>query len=307
MKVVLAGATGFIGRSLITRLIENQDEVTLLTRSPEKASKAWGGALRTAAWDGRSAGDWQRCLDGAEGVINLCGEPIAGKKWDAGQKKIILSSRIESTRVIVDAIHQARVKPGVLVNASAVGYYGNCSDDREITENEPRGQGFLPETCEAWEREALRAADAGVRVALARIGIVLEKDGGALQKMLPPFLCFAGGPLGSGKQGFPWVHREDAVGMLVMALRDPRVTGPFNVCAPETTSLGNFASVLGRVLKRPSWLPVPGFVLKLILGEMAGMLLEGQKAVPQRMQSWGYAFRYPRLESALKNILISGR
>lgn len=303
MRVVLAGATGFIGRSLISALIESQYEVALLTRSPEKVSRLWGGAVRAVPWDGRSAGSWQHCLEGADGVINLCGEPIAGKKWTPEQKNIIVSSRIESSRAIVLAIHNARIKPAVLVNASAVGYYGWDTGDREITEEEPSGTGFLAETCKAWETEALRAAKPGVRVCLARIGIVLEKDGGALEKMLPPFRFFIGGPLGSGKQWFPWVHREDVVGMLLMALKDPRVEGPFNVCAPQAVTLGNFAASLGKVLKRPSFFPVPAFVLKLMLGEMAVMLLKGQNAVPFKMRSWGYSFRYPELESALDHIL----
>lgn len=303
MKVVLAGATGFIGRLLISRLIENQYEVALLTRSPEKVSKDWGASVRPVLWNGRSAGDWQQCFEGKDAVINLCGEPIAGKKWTPEQKNRIVSSRIESTRAIVLAIHNARVKPAVLVNASAVGYYGWDTGDREVAEADPAGSGFLAETCAAWEKEALKAAQSGARVCLARIGIVLEKDGGALQKMLPPFRFFIGGPLGSGRQWFPWVHREDVVGMLLMALKDNRVSGPFNVCAPEAVTLGRFAAVLGKILKRPSFFPVPGFVLKLILGEMAVMLLEGQRAVPRRMQSWGYSFRYPELESALGNIL----
>jgi len=303
VRVVLAGATGFIGRSLISSLIENQYEVDLLTRSPEKVSRLWGSAVRAVSWDGRTAGDWQQCLEGADGVMNLCGEPIAEKKWTPEQKSKILSSRIDSTRAIVLAIHNARVKPAVLVNASAVGYYGWDTEDREVTEEEPSGTGFLAETCAAWESEAFRAAKPGVRVCLARIGIVLEKDGGALQKMLPPFRFFIGGPLGSGKQWFPWIHREDVVGMLLMALKDSRVEGPFNVCAPRAVTLGNFAAVLGKVLKRPSFFSVPGFVLKLMLGEMADLLLKGQKAVPRKMTSWGYSFRYPELESALGNIL----
>lgn len=303
MRVVLAGATGFIGRSLISRLVENQHEVILLTRSPEKFSGSWGDSVRPVLWNGRSAGIWQDCVEGAEGVINLCGESVAGKKWTPEQKNKIVSSRIESTRAIVLAIHNARVKPAVLVNASAVGYYGWDTSDREITEEEPSGTGFLAETCAAWESEALRAAGPGVRVCLARIGIVLEKDGGALQKMLPPFRFFIGGPLGSGKQWFPWIHREDVVGMLLMALKDSRVEGPFNVCAPQAVTLGNFAAVLGKVLRRPSFFPVPGFVLKLMLGEMAVLLLNGQNTIPRKMRSWGYSFRYPELESALGNIL----
>ncbi len=303
MKVIVAGATGFIGQTLIARLLENHHEVILLTRAPGKALAEWGGSVTAVSWDGRSPGAWEEFFEGADGVINLCGESIAAKKWTPQQKEKILSSRIESTQAIVQAMEKASRKPAVLVNASGVGFYGPVEGDEPVTEQSPRGSGFLAETCELWEKEALKAESFGVRVALARIGIVLEKDGGALQKMLPPFLYYAGGPLGSGRQWFPWVHRDDVVGMLKYALRDPRVSGPFNACAPEPVTMGDFSKALGRVTGRPSWAAVPAFVLKQLLGEMAEMLLTGQRAVPQKMRSWGYSFRYPDLEPALRAIL----
>lgn len=303
MKVVLAGATGFIGQALIRRLLENGDEVILLSRSPERAAAGWEGRVKVFAWDGVNGGAWEHCLDGADGIVNLCGEPIAGKRWTPEQKKKIVKSRTLSTRAVVRAAEAARQRPKVLVNASGIGYYGSPPGDSLISESSPAGKGFLAETCEAWESEALAAEGFGIRVALARIGIVLEKDGGALQKMLPPFLLFAGGPLGSGKQGFPWVHREDVVEMLLFALREPRVSGPFNACAPQSVTMEEFSRTLGRVLGRPAFFRVPGFMLRLLLGEMAELLLGGQRAVPARLQSQGYAFHFPELENALRDIL----
>ena len=307
MKVVLAGATGFIGQSLISRLLESRQEVTLLSRTPERAISMWGGTVNAVQWDGKSSGDWESVFEGVDGVINLCGESIAAKRWTAEQKERIVSSRLESTKAIVRALEKVSRKPSVLVNASGVGFYGPVDGDDQVTEQFPRGRGFLAETCELWEKEALAAEKLGVRVALPRIGIVLEKDGGALQKMLPPFLYYLGGPLGAGCQWFPWVHRDDVIGMLNYALWDPRVAGPFNACAPEPVTLSAFAKTLGKVICRPSWLPVPAFVLKLLLGEMSEMLLTGQRAIPQKMRSWGYSFRYPDLEPALRSIFEASR
>ncbi|MBU3758678.1 MAG: TIGR01777 family protein [Candidatus Omnitrophica bacterium] len=303
MKVVLAGATGFIGKTLIRRLLERGDSVVLLTRSRGRVQGIESERLQSVVWNGVDGGAWESALQGADGVMNLCGESIAGGRWTPERKRQILESRVNSTRALVRASSAAASRPKVLVNASGIGYYGSGAGNEELTEQSPLGKGFLAETCAAWEREALGASALGMRVVLARIGIVLEKDGGALEKMLTPFLFFAGGPLGSGRQWFPWVHREDAVGLLLWALDQGGASGPMNVCSPQPVTMKEFAAVLGRVLGRPSWFPVPALLLKLILGEMAELLLDGHRAVPAQAIRGGYRFKFPSLEPALKNIL----
>jgi len=293
-KVVLSGETGFIGRSLQKKLIEDGYDVTLLTRRPGyKPSGA-----QVIQWDAQSSGEWEQHVDGADAVINLVGEPIAGKRWTKTQKEIIAQSRVNSTRALVTTMRKAHKKPVVLINASAVGYYGP-SQDEKITEESTAGSGFLAKTCEDWELEAARAKNLGVRTVLLRIGIVLGPDGGALQKMTPPFKFFVGGPIGSGQQWFPWIHRDDVIGIIQTCIDNTNISGPVNATAPEPVRMREFCKVLGRVMNRPSWAPVPGFMLKILLGEMAEMLLSGQRAVPAKMLRAGYAFKYTRLENAL--------
>lgn len=301
MHIILAGGTGFIGKELIHRLAKNNQRVTLLTRKPSSEIK--NPLVTQVQWDGKNSGTWEKSFESAHAVINLCGEPIAGKRWSKTQKERILSSRIDSTKAICDAISKSSRKPSVLINASGAGYYGNRSEE-SLIESAPAGKGFLPETCIAWEKEAQRAESCGVRVVMLRIGMVLEKNGGALEKLLPPFYFFAGGPLGSGKQGMPWIHREDILGIIQFALHHTDISGPVNVTAPEVVSNQQFSKILGKVLRRPSWLKAPAWALKLLLGEMADeLLLSGQRPVPSKLLRTGYKFRYFALEPALRSIL----
>jgi uncharacterized protein (TIGR01777 family) len=302
MKVVVSGGTGFIGSRLLDELLREGHQVILLSRRPGAAGNRLPGNLEIAPWDGRLPGPWQEKLEGADGVINLAGESIAEGRWTAERKARIVASRVDSTRAIVQAMAQAKKKPSVLVNASAVGYYGHVPEGK-ITESHPKGAGFLADTCARWEEEARRAAKAGARVVLARIGIVLAPGGGALAKMIPPFLFFAGGSLGSGRQWFPWIDRDDVSGAILFALKRPDLSGPVNVTAPEPVIMRDFSKMLGKALHRPSWAPVPGFALKMLLGEMAEMLLTGQCAVPEKLANAGYAFRDPHLEGALAHAL----
>jgi uncharacterized protein (TIGR01777 family) len=204
----------------------------------------------------------------------------------------------------VAAIHRAGSRPSVLINASAVGYYGDVSD-REVTEAHPRGPGFLAEVCEQWEKEAQAAESLGVRVVCLRTGVVLEKDGGALPRMLLPFRMFVGGPVGSGRQWFPWIHREDVVGIILFALTHPDLAGPINVMAPDAVTMTEFCRALGRAMRRPSWLPVPSVALKLIFGEMSEILLTGQRAAPKKLLEAGYHFHHPKLDECLSAVLKS--
>ncbi|MGD0590798.1 MAG: TIGR01777 family oxidoreductase [Bacteroidota bacterium] len=302
MQVIIAGGSGFIGRKLIVELLQTRHEVIVLSRRPENVHKTFP-AVRVEFWDAKTGSVLVNILGGAGAVINLTGESIAAKRWSSLQKQKILSSRIDSTRAIVNAIEQMHHRPSVLLNASAVGYYAHVPED-EVTEAYPKGNGFLPDICEQWEMEALKAIEFGVRVVLLRTGIVLDKSEGALHKLLLPFRMFIGGPLGNGRQWFPWIHVQDEVNAILFAMEHEQIAGAINLSAPEFVRLSDFCRVLGKVLHRPSWLPVPEYALRLILGEMAKPLLfQGQKIIPKKLLETGFKFRYPNLENALQDIL----
>ena len=302
MKIVVSGGTGFIGSALLKRLLEAGHTLVLPTRNPAKARSFDESRVILVQWDGRNLGAWAKEAAGADTVVNLAGEPVVGKRWTDEQKSRILGSRVNATQAIVAAIAQAKRRPSVLVNASAVGYYGHVASG-DVTESHPRGRGFLAETCEQWEKAAREAEKLGVRVVSLRIGIVLEKDGGALSKMIPPFQFFAGGPLGSGRQWVPWIHRDDLIGIILFALENKNLSGPVNATAPEPVTMRKFCSSLGKAMHRPSWAPVPAFVLRILLGESSEVLLTGQRAVPQKLKTVGYTFRYPELDAALDAVL----
>src|SRR5581483_1380858 len=301
MKIVVAGGTGFIGAALIRNLQSRGHAVVLLTRASAKALDR----SETVVWqpdaEPRPRPALVAAVNGADAVVNLAGEPIAGKRWTRAQKARLRSSRIDTTRTVVQAIADAQQKPRLLLNASAVGYYGPRGEE-EISEAEPPGMDFLSRLCREWEAEALRAEAHGVAVVRLRTGIVLGKGGGALAKMIPPFKLFIGGPLGSGRQWMPWIHLEDEVG-LIEHLLAPGAGGAVNATAPEPVRMKEFCAALGKALGRPSWAPVPAFVLRLAFGEMADVLLTGQRAVPSEAERRGYRFRYPTLPEALRDIV----
>jgi hypothetical protein len=233
--------------------------------------------------------------------VNLAGETIA-QRWTAAAKARIVESRARAAEQVGAALQAAKRRPGVLVNASAVGFYGNRGDE-ELTEESGPGSGFLAETTVAWEEAGRRAAPAGVRLVLPRIGVVLGEEGGALSKMLLPFRLGLGGPLGSGKQWMPWIHRDDLVALLVASLEDPRFEGPVNATAPAPVTMREFAATLGRVLHRPAFAPAPAFAIRAAMGEMAGLVLDGQKVLPAKASALGFPFRFESLEPALREIL----
>lgn len=299
MKIMIAGGTGFIGGQLVAQLRKKDHEVFLLSRSERKNTDP---KIHYLPWDGKSMGSWAEEMKAMDAVINLAGESIAEKRWSPTQKTKIIQSRVLATRAIVEAISKSDPKPKVLINASAVGYYGNVSEG-EVNESHAKGTGFLAETCDAWEKEANRAEVLGLRTVFLRIGIVLEKGGGALSKILPPFQMFAGGPLGSGKQWFPWIHRDDVVGIILFALENESLSGPVNTTAPNPVTMRDFCRDLGNAIHRPSWAPVPAFALNILLGEMSSMLLGGQKAVPEKLLKQHFIFKFPVLGGALDDIL----
>jgi hypothetical protein len=301
MKIVITGATGFIGSILTDRLWNQLHDVALLSRRPPRevnvTKKEW------FAWQPGMGGEWEKAVDGADGIVNLAGEPIAGKRWSVAQKEKLRSSRIDATKSLVHAIAKAKVRPRFLINASAVGYYGPHGNET-VTERTGPGEDFLSRLCVEWEEEANKAESFGVRVALVRTGIVLGKGEGALAKMVPPFKMFAGGPLGSGQQWMPWIHIEDEVGLLCCLIENDAARGAFNATAPNPVTMEDFSKALGDVLDRPSWVSVPPSVLALMVGEMADMLLNGQRAVPEAALKLGYNFKYPEITGALRSLRL---
>ncbi len=302
MHVVVTGGTGFIGRALCMSLSREGHRVTLLTRKGQAASRLVGPSVTTVEWNGRDSGAWEERLEGADAVINLAGAPLADARWTHARKRLLTDSRVQLTRRLVEAISRRSAKPRVLISASGIGYYGP-SDDRVLSEAAPQGERFLADLCVAWEGEARRAEEFGTRVVLLRTGMVLERDGGALPKMLLPFRLYLGGPIMPGTQWVSWIHRNDHVGLMEWALTTTTVSGPINVVAPEPERMQAFCETLGRVLRRPCWLPVPETVLSLALGELGTVMTTGQRVSPQKALEHGYVFQYPSLEPALRAIL----
>jgi uncharacterized protein len=294
MQVLIAGGTGFLGRPLADRLRRDGHQVRVLSRRPSSAHEL--------AWtpDG-GVGPWAAALDEVDVVVNLAGESIAGGRWTAAHKARIRDSRIRATRSLVTAIQQSARHPSVFLSGSAIGYYGPRGDE-PVTEDGQAGDDFLATVCRDWETEALRAAGT-TRVVLLRTGLVLSKDGGALPQMALPFKLFAGGPVGSGRQYYSWVHRDDWVSIANWALRTAAVSGPLNLTAPAPVANREFSQTLGRVLRRPAFLPAPAFALRIALGEMAdALLLTGQRVLPAKAEAHGFRFAYRDLEPALRAI-----
>jgi uncharacterized protein len=301
MRVTLTGATGLIGSKLVRALRERGDDVTVLSRSPEKAAALLG--VEAAAWDPMGGAAPAAALAGRDAVVHLAGEPVA-QRWNDASRRAIAESRAVGTRNLVAALRALddAERPGALVSSSAVGYYGKHGDER-VTESTPPGDDFLAGVCVAWEREADAAAELGLRIVKVRTGVVLDKTGGALKTMLPPFRLGVGGPVAGGRQYLPWIHVDDLVGLYLRALDDASWSGPYNGSAPEPVTNKDFSKALGRALHRPAIAPVPALAIKLLYGDMAEIVTEGQRAVPERALAGGYAFRHADLDEALADAL----
>lgn len=298
LKIVIAGGTGWIGRDLSRVLVRAGHSVVLLTRAglPSRIP-----GVETRCWLAPESSGWHGELEGADAVVNLCGEGVADGLWTAARRRTLVESRLNPTRALVDAIGRATVKPRVLINASAVGYYGH--GDALQDEASGPGAGYLADLCARWESEASVAQKQGLRVVRLRIGVVLGRDGGALARMLPPFKLAAGGRLGDGRQYFPWVHLDDVTGLIVAALTNERLSGAVNAVAPGTATNAEFTAALGRALRRPTPFPVPAGALRLLLGDMASLLLGSHKIAPAAALAAGYRFKHPRLEEALAAVV----
>jgi uncharacterized protein (TIGR01777 family) len=300
MRVTLTGATGRLGSRLVGALQERGDEVTVLSRSAERARQRLGD-VDAHAWDPVAGPAPAAALGGRDAVVHLAGEDLA-QRWNDETKRRILESRELGTRNLVEGLRAADPRPGVLVSASAVGYYGDRGDER-LDENAAAGDDFPARVCAAWEREAVVAEGLGLRVVRVRTGVVLDADGGALEKMLPPFKLGVGGPVAGGHQYVPWVHIDDVIGIYLRAIDDAGWSGPVNATAPEPVTNRELSKALGRALKRPAIAPVPGLAVKLLYGEMATLVISGQRAVPRRALEDGYEFRHPELDEALRSVL----
>lgn len=297
MNVIVAGASGFVGAALLPALRGEGHRVLRLVRREARAEDEIQWNPATGSLDPRR-------LDGVGAAINLAGENLAGRRWTAEQRERIFKSRVDTTRTLAAALARLSPRPQVLVNASAVGIYGDRGDER-LDEGATSGQGFLAEICRVWEAETEIAAQAGIRTVRIRLGTILAEEGGALAKMLPVFRLGLGGPFGSGRQWMSWVSRDDVVGAILHALKTPSLEGPVNIVAPEPVTNRDFATTLGRVLRRPAFFTAPGWALRLAVGrQMADeALLVSTRAVPAALSESGYRFRHPQLEGALRATL----
>ena len=302
MKIAITGATGLVGSRLVAQLNQAGHNILVFTRNPSKAQKVFSSVsnLEIVQYTPQESGTWQQSVSGCDALINLAGEPIA-ERWSPQQKQAILESRQIGTRKLVEAIAMAEQKPQVLVSGSAIGYYGT-SENSAFDETSGSGTDFLAQVCQNWEQEAQKVTEHGVRLVIFRIGIVLA-NGGALGKMIGPFKMFAGGPIGSGKQWFSWIHRDDLVNLICKAVEDSSMSGVYNATAPNPVRMGKLCQTLGEVMNRPSWLPVPDFVLEVLLGDGAIVVLEGQQVLPKQTQQTGFEYKYPELKPALAEIV----
>jgi len=301
MKVLVTGGTGFVGTTLSARLVQDGHGVTILTRSSKDLSRSRPG-ISYLQGDPTVKGPWQESVKDFDAIINLAGATIFSR-WADDYKRVIRESRMSTTRNLVEAIPTRADKTMTLLSTSAVGYYGFHGDE-ELVEESPPGNDFLARLATDWEGEAFKAKEKGARVVTTRFGIVLGEKGGALGQMVPLFKKFIGGPIGSGKQWFSWVHIKDLAEAFVFLMKHPEISGPVNLCAPHPVRNKDLAKALGRVLHRPSFMPAPGFIIKLVLGEFGSVLLEGQRVVPRRLLDSGFVFQYPNIDKALQSLAV---
>ncbi len=300
MKILITGGTGFVGTQLTSRLIQDKNEVTILTRSKKGPEKVPVGVSYLQG-DPTQKGPWQEAIKNHDAVINLAGASIFSK-WTAEHKKAIRESRVSTTRNIVEGIPSHLANKITLFSTSAVGYYGFCGDEA-LAEDSPPGNDFLARIAAEWEGEALKAREKGARVVLTRFGIVLGEKGGALSQMIPLFKKYIGGPIGNGNQWFSWVHIKDLAEVFVFLIKHPEISGPVNVCSPNPVRNRDLAKALGKALHRPSFIPAPGFMVKLVLGEFGSVILEGQRVIPKKLLDNGFVFQYPDIDKALQSIV----
>ena len=301
MRVLITGGSGLIGRALSANLARDGNEIIILSRQPERiVGLPMGVSARW--WDSHTTEGWSSLVDGTDAIINLAGENISSGRWSDERKHAILKSRSSAGQAVVQAVRAAARKPRIVIQASGIGYYGPYGDE-EITEETPPGHDFLAQLAANWESSTASLESLGVRRAIIRTGVVLSIEGGALPRMLLPFRFFAGGRLGSGRQWFPWIHIADEVGAIRFLIENETANGPFNLTAPVPLNNAEFSRLLGQQLRRPALMPIPAFALRLLFGEMATVLLDGQRAIPRRLIQLGFTFQFPEAELALRDLL----
>ncbi len=302
MRVVITGATGFIGSQLCSQL-QKDYELIALSRDPRRAAKLLPARLTVLEWDARTTAAWGRHVDGAFAVINLAGENIASGRWTKSKKQTILHSRINASRAVLEAVYQADKKPKVVIQASAIGYYGSRSDE-QLDEDSTNGNGFLADVCRKCEGFTEKIQAAGVRAVVIRTGMALGPQGGALPKFIKPFRFYLGGCIGTGNQWVSWIHLHDEVAAIRFLMENDSLHGAFNLAAPQPVTMKQFVGCLAKVLKKPAWLPIPSFLARLAFGQMAGeILLASQRVIPKRLLQAGFEFKYGDLKNALTDIM----
>jgi uncharacterized protein len=300
MIIILAGGTGLIGRELAAALVADGHQVWVLSRNPQGANVPPGAQLAT--WDARTATGWGPLVEEADAIFNLAGENLGAHLWTAKHKARVLSSRANAGQAVMQALKEAKRRPRVLVQASAIGYYG-ANDERILVEKSPAGKDWQARVCQDWEASTLGAEYMGIRRVVVRTGLVLTKTGGVLPKLLLPFRLFAGGPLGSGKQYYSWIAMQDEIHALLFLLKNDSATGIYNLTAPNPLPQAEFGRIEAQVLQRPYWFPTPAFALRLVLGEMSTLVLDGQRVAPDRLNKAGFTFSFDQLKPALQAIL----
>jgi uncharacterized protein (TIGR01777 family) len=302
MRVIITGGTGMVGRQLGANLVKDGHEAIALSRDPQRYHRQMPEGVRLVAWDAQSAQGWGELADGADAIVNLVGENLSARLWSPAQKRRIRESRLNGGKAIVEAIRQANRKPKVVIQASGVNYYGPGGDEI-ITEDHSAGSDFLSQVCVDWEGSTAEVEKMGVRRAIIRSGVVLDKKEGALPRFLLQFRLFAGGPLGNGRQWLSWIHPNDEINAIRFLIDQQEANGPFNLASPNPKTNREFGKAIGRVLHRPALIPVPAIAIKLFFGEMSIVVLEGQRAVPQKLSKIGFHFSHPEIQEALKDVI----
>jgi len=305
MKIIITGGTGIIGRALTTELSQAGHQISVFSRNPQKTV----AGAKTVQWDIEDIDSWLHHIEKADAIVHLAGENLAGEgffptRWTLERKQRIVDSRVKTGKALTDAIRQAQTKPKVFIQASAIGYYGSHSDEI-ITESHKPGGDFLAQTCIEWENSTNEINNLGVRRAVIRTGIVLTPDSGALARLLVPYKMFVGGPFGNGKQWYSWIHIADEVAAIRFLIENQGAVGNFNLTAPNPLPNRDFGKTLGKIIRRPSLIPVPGFAMNITFGDVATVVLDGQRVLPERLLELGYKFKFPELDPALRNLLTS--
>jgi uncharacterized protein (TIGR01777 family) len=300
-RVIITGGSGLIGQALAADLLKDGYEVIVLSRDAQRRGANLPPGVRLEQWDGRSAQGWGHLVEQEAAIVNLAGENIGERRWTEDRKQAIIESRLQAGKAVSEAVSNARNKPGVVIQASAIGYYGSRTDEI-LTEKSPPADDFMSRICQQWEPATAPVEQAGVRRVVVRSGVVLSRQGGAFPRMIMPFNFFAGGPLGSGKQWISWIHVRDEVAGLRFLIDNPNASGVYNLTSPYPLKNVDFERAIGRVMRRPAIIPTPALAIRLLFGEMAITVLEGQRVVPERLEKEGFVFNFPRIEQALRDL-----